>query len=57
MDSIFGDIFSNPVTTDGFSKRELKDRMKTTIARAKQGDKQQFIEALARDYIMIARGL
>ena len=38
-------------------KNPLKDRMKTTIMRAKQGTKQQFIEDLARDYIKLSEEL
>ena len=39
------------------TNNKLKDRMKTLIMKAKQSTKQQFIEALARDYILISREL
>jgi hypothetical protein len=54
----FEDIFpgfSQP-PQDTF-KKELRDRIKTTIIRAKRGCKQSFIEELARDYIRLSKEL
>lgn len=46
---------------NGFSQNNshqaLKDRMKTVIMRAKQGNKDEFIRALATDYIRISKEL
>jgi septum formation topological specificity factor MinE len=56
MNDIFNDIF-NGTFNENPTHNNLKDRMKTLIAKAKQGTKQQFIEALAADYILIMKGL
>lgn len=53
---IIGVIFMDDFFSflQGFSDRKgnkLKDRMKTTIMRAKKGDKDFFIRTLAADYL------
>jgi len=58
FDSLFGSCNTGGAVDKSMQRlRELKDRMRTTILRAKTGTKQQFIEELARDYINISRWL
>ena len=41
----------------GHQVNKLKDRMRTTILKAKQYDRQKFTELLAADYIKISKEL
>jgi len=54
---IFGEMFGygKPDKTRPDKITQLKDRMRTTIAQAKQYDKETFRNRLAADYIRISK--